>query len=351
MRASDRTALKQHLKTVVIRAGLEGFHLAGRTGLAEAARGAGVIFTLHHVQPEMPQGFSPNAHLTVTPDFLDEAIVTLLEDGYRPAALQDLPHLIAQTEPAARYFAFTLDDGYRDNRDHALPVFRRHNVPFTVFVTKGFSERTRSIWWETAERLLREVTDFAFDFGSGMERIPAATHGEKSRTFERLAAAIRSPRQDLFIARLDDAAREAGIDPLSLTRDLVMDAGELAAFAQDPLVALGAHTLTHPSLAHVDAGRLARELAGSADYVEEIAGIRPKSFAFPYGDSHAAGQREFEAARNAGFEIAVTTRPGVLSREAMRANPTALSRVSLNGHYQKPRYVRALASGLAFRFT
>lgn len=351
MRASDRTELKQQLKSAVIRASLEGFYLAGRAGLAGSARGAGVIFTLHHVRPEMPEGFAPNAHLTVTPDFLDVAIVTLLEDGYRPAALEDLPRLLAHSEPETRYFAFTLDDGYRDSRDHALPVFRRHNVPFTVFVTKGFSERTCSIWWGAAERLLRETSGFVFDFSSAMEHVPAATQGEKRRAFERLAAAIRSPRQDQFIERLEAAAWDAGIDPMALTCDLVMDAGELAAFAQDPLVTLGAHSLTHASLAQVDAGRLARELAGSADYVEQIVGRRPKSFAFPYGDAHAAGPREFKAAQDAGFDIAVTTRPGVLSREAMLAAPTALNRVSLNGRYQKPRYVRALASGLAFRFT
>ena len=33
-----------------------------------------------------------------------------------------------------RYVLLTFDDGYRDNRDFALPVMREFDAPFTVFV-------------------------------------------------------------------------------------------------------------------------------------------------------------------------------------------------------------------------
>lgn len=347
-----KEAIRRHLKSVAIRTGLEGFHLAERAGIGQSARGRGIVLTLHHVRPERANGFSPNEGLSVTPEFLEEAIGTLVATGYEPVALENLPqHLQEDDDPERRFVAFTLDDGYRNNRDHALTVFRRHNVPLTVFVAKGFAERSHPMWWETAERLLATVNSFSFDFGNGPEMVSAATHGAKMRAFERLALAIRSQRQDERIAALDVAARRADIDPLEITAQETMDAAELRDFAADPLVTLGAHTISHPSLAHVDGARLANELSESADYVAGLIGRQPSTFAYPYGDGSAAGAREYMAAERAGFGLAVTTNPGVLTREAVTARPTALPRISLNGHYQKPRYIRALASGLAFRFT
>ncbi|WP_099865603.1 polysaccharide deacetylase family protein [Pararhizobium haloflavum] len=345
-------AAKTVLKSAVIRAGLEGLHIAERVGLAGTPHVRSVIFTLHHVRPASRRSFAPNAHLEITPHFLDTAITALKADGFEPVALCDLPARMAGAADGARFFAFTLDDGYRNNRDHALPVFRKHAVPFTVFVTRGFVERRQSLWWETAADLIAHVPQLSFDFGQGrgVEIVPTGTHGEKCRAFERLAATIRSQEQDRFIAELDDAALSAGIDPLTIVDHEVMDAGELRNFSDDPLVSLGAHTLTHPSLAHVADDRLENEMACSAEFVSAITGQATESFAYPYGDAHAAGPREYAAAAKAGFRLAVTTQPGTIDRTMLEREPTALKRISLNGHYQKARYVRALASGLAFKF-
>ena len=68
--------------------------------------------------------------------------------------------------------------------------------------------------------------------------------------------------------------------------------------------------------------------------------------AYPYGDRHAAGPREFALARAAGFKTAVTTRPGMLFPESADYL-TALPRVSLNGNFQDARILPVLTSGAA----
>ena len=54
----------------------------------------------------------------------------------------------------AKSIAITLDDGYRNNFEQALPVFQRHAVPFTIYVCPGFAERTSELWWEALERII-----------------------------------------------------------------------------------------------------------------------------------------------------------------------------------------------------
>ena len=75
-------------------------------------------------------------------------------------------------------------------------------------------------------------------------------------------------------------------------------------------------------------------------------GRKVEHFCYPVGDATAAGPTEFAIARELGFKSAVTTRPGVLFPEH-RDHLWALPRISLNGEFQRMRYVRVLTSGAA----
>lgn len=335
------------IRKALVRGGLEITALFHALGAATAGRG--LIFTLHQVMPEREQDFCPNAHLAVTPQFLDEAIREALRCGHEPVRLEDIPQRLAYHDDDRRFVAFTLDDGYRNNAEHAAPVFRRHGVPYTIFIAKGLTARTHTLWWETAEALTRAANGFVFDFGNGRELVGCTTPADKLTAYLRLAAFVGAREEDEAVARIDDAALAQGVDPHAIVADRIMGANELAVLARDPLCSLGAHTVTHCNLARVSPERLRQEIAESIDAVEAWSGTRPPSFAYPYGWKNAAGQREAKAVADAGIALAVTTQPGVLDASHLD-RLTALPRVSLNGLYQKPRYVRALMSGLPFRF-
>jgi len=81
--------------------------------------------------------------------------------------------------------------------------------------------------------------------------------------------------------------------------------------------------------------------------IEEELGHAPSVFAYPYGDTTSAGPRDFDLMREAGFAAAVTTRKGLIF-PAHKDHLTALPRLSLNGSYQKLRYIDVLLSGAAF---
>ncbi|MDQ6436950.1 polysaccharide deacetylase family protein [Mesorhizobium sp. LHD-90] len=340
--------MKSAIKHAVIRAGLEVFALPGIGALWPTAAGRGVIFTLHHVRPHRAEAFLPNALLSVTPEFLEQAILAAKQAGLSPVPLEDLPGLLADPSDRRRFVSFTLDDGYRNNAEFAAPVFRKLGVPYTIFLTEGFVERTRSLWWETAEALLRKTSLLRFDFGQGDAELSLNTATEKLAAFGRISRLVASDEEDSAVEHLDRAARAHGIDPLGITAELTMDTDELRRLAADPLARFGAHTLTHINLKRVDERQLRAEIEGSIASVKRFVGYPPKSFAYPYGFPDAVGDREIQAAAEAGLSIAVTTQPGVLSAGTL-ARPTALPRVSLNGLYQKKRYVKALMTGIPFK--
>lgn len=337
--------IKTTARRLAITAGLECASGLSRTGLTADARGRGAIFTLHHVRPRAARAFDPNAHLEITPAFLETAIVQLKRDGYRFIALDDVPAALAEKD-GAPFACFTLDDGYRNNLDHGLPVFERHGVPFTVFVTGGFVDRTHTLWWETLADLLSTKNRFPFDFGSGVEMLAAHSAAEKKTAFGRLAAYIHSRDENAGVAALNAMALEHGVDAWAITRKLTLDEAGLRLLAESPLASVGAHTISHRAVARLGVEQAAEEIASSAARVEAIVGKRPRSFAYPYGDRPAVSPRDHKLVADLGFAVAVTTMPGTVAT----ASPLhALPRISLNGHFQRARYVSALASGIPFR--
>jgi peptidoglycan/xylan/chitin deacetylase (PgdA/CDA1 family) len=132
----------------------------------------------------------------------------------------------------------------------------------------------------------------------------------------------------------------------ALCRSLCLSWDEVRRLATDPLVTIGAHSISHCNLAKQSEGIAAQEMAVSRARIEQALGRTVQHFAYPYGDREAAGEREFALAASAGFKTAVTTRPGMIYPESA-GYMTALQRVSLNGNYQDERILPVLTSGTA----
>jgi peptidoglycan/xylan/chitin deacetylase (PgdA/CDA1 family) len=337
---------RRDIKRRFIAGGLDLAAALARAGIMPGARGRGAIFTLHHVRPWTPRAFQPSAHLEITPDFLDQALERLTAEGYEFIRLEDVPARLAGTSKRP-FAAFTLDDGNRNNVEHALPVFERHGVPFTVFVAQGFAERTHTLWWETVAEVLGRAWEITFDFGTGPETLDTGSEAKKFDAFDRFSNYVGHLDERTAVSGIDRFARTFGVEPLEITAELTMDAAELAKLALHPLATLGAHTVSHRAVSRLTDDEARSEMTRSADWIEGLTGRRPVEIAYPYGYRRAVGQRDQDIAAALGFTVGVTTQPGTLSAASM-ARPTGLPRISLNGHYQQARFVSALAAGIPF---
>jgi peptidoglycan/xylan/chitin deacetylase (PgdA/CDA1 family) len=330
-----------------------GFNVLNATGLHRLAatftRGRGAILMFHHVRPWGRQDFAPNRLLEITPDFFEIVLQTVRESGFEIVPLDTaLGHLERPAGEGEKPFVvLTFDDGYRDNRDHALPIMRRHNAPFTLFVTTGFADRTARLWWLELEEAIRALPHLSLDIDGQRVELPAGSAAEKQAAFQSLYWMLRPGPEERMLAVISSLCAQAGIDTGALAARYCMDWSELRDYAADPLCTIGAHTLTHPMLAKHDADFARREVADSKAIIERELGREVKHFAYPVGDPGSAGPREFALAAELGFRSGVTTRPGMVFDEHA-PHLLALPRLSVNGTWQQKRYLEVLLSGAPF---
>lgn len=335
-------------RTRLTRSALDVLHYtAGRSAMKSRWCGTGVIFTLHHIQPPRRNAFSPNRILAITPEFLDKTLQQVRDLGYDIVSLDEARRRLLAANGAHKFVCFTLDDGYLDNYTHALPIFEKHQAPFTVYISTGLPDGTAMLWWEHLEEIIDGGPEVAIRLPETNLRYRTNTPREKYQAYDEIYWAIRAlphrQQQTVFQTLIDDH----GIEPSILSQRVAMSWDTIKALAANALATIGAHTITHPALSKLSAEEVRHEALKSRDLIAKHVGYQPKHFAYPYGDATSASQREFEIIACLDFDTATTTRKGVLFPE--HANHLhALPRVSLNGDYQEQRYVRLFLSGVPF---
>jgi peptidoglycan/xylan/chitin deacetylase (PgdA/CDA1 family) len=344
---AGRRLMKQ-FRNNVIRAGLEALYFSGAHYLLRPMfAGVGAIFMLHHVRPRREAEFRPNGHLEIAPDFLRATLAHLRSRGIDIITLDEMHRRLTEGDFSRRFACFTMDDGYRDNRDFALPVMREFDAPFTVYVTSDFAEGTGRLWWIALEMVIAKASSIDVSIGGVATRLDASTAAAKQAAFHRLHDWLRSlPNEHDVQREMAALCARHGIDETAISRELCMSWNELKPFAADPLVTIGAHTVTHGSLARQAEETARHELAAGRARIEGVLQRPVVHLAYPYGDRIAAAAREFALARATGYKTAVTTRPGMIFAENA-GHLTALPRVSLNGNYQDTRVLPVLTSGTA----
>jgi peptidoglycan/xylan/chitin deacetylase (PgdA/CDA1 family) len=334
------------MKKTVLRGAMEALYFSGaHRFLRPLVGGVGAILTLHHVRPPRTDAFQPNRLLEVTPAFLDDVVRGLRREDIDVVSLDEMHRRVIERDFRKRFVCFTFDDGYRDNLNFALPILKKYQAPFTLYVPTSFPDRVGELWWLTLEQVIAKQSRIALVMDGVDRRFDCHTTEEKYELYEHIYWWLRRlETEDELRYVVRDLATRYGVDDLATREELCMTWAEIGKIAADPLATIGAHTVNHVMLRKASDEAARNEMLQSAAVIEAALGTRPVHFSYPVGDRTSAGPREFRIATELGFRTAVTTRPGVLFPEHA-AHMTALPRISLNGEYQQPRYAKVLISG------
>jgi peptidoglycan/xylan/chitin deacetylase (PgdA/CDA1 family) len=335
------------LKTQLLQASFAAIFYSGAAQvLAPLCQGRGHIFCLHHVHPNggLQTGFAPNSNLAVTPEFLD-ALITMMRTKHMDLVSLDEAVLRLRNNDTSRFAVFTLDDGYRDNLEHALPVFQKHQCPFTIYVAPRIAEGTCEMWWTALEAVIAKSEHVEVELSGLKFSLPCNSVSLKRHAWKILAPKFHMMDEYRQRSETRTLCERYAVDWKQLCRTAAMTWDELRFIAQSPLTTIGAHTLNHYNLMKLDSADAAHEIRESGQIVSLKLGRPVRHFAYPYGNVDAAGPREFAMCRDAGYDTAVVTRLGNLwSQHAQHLH--ALPRIMVSGRYQNQVAIDALTSGI-----
>ena len=311
-------------------------------------RGQGVIFCFHHVLPGggRQQGFSPNSKLECEPQFLRGLIELVRKRGYETLSLSDAVARLKSNPHSEKPFAvFTLDDGYKDNREFAQPVFQKYNCPYTIFVAPRFADGTSEIWWRNLEHIIARNENLHVEVAGAVLDLHCASESEKWNAWHVLYPIFE--KLDQFQQRIEIRKLALGytVDVDGYCRSVAMDWRELGEMARDPLCELGAHTVNHYAVGRMNEIDARAQLADARQLMGKHLGKAPRFNAYPYGDEPNATARDFKLAEDVGYDASLTTRKGVTFAGHAK-HLQALPRIMISGRYQDLGLVDTLISGL-----
>jgi peptidoglycan/xylan/chitin deacetylase (PgdA/CDA1 family) len=292
--------------------------LGYRSGLyrlaARAYAGLGIVFMLHRVaQPGQPI-LSPG--YTVSLDVLEDTLQTVERLGWEMVDLDEAARRLAEPRTGRRFACFTFDDGYLDNLELALPLFRKYNVPFAVSLTIAALDRTLFYWWGGLEELVlnQPLIDVPATDGLAAMKLSTRNFAEKQAACAMLDTTSHR-MGDRFFSVLGELFDRYQVDLRRLVERDTLSVEQARTLAADPLVTIASHCLTHSRLADLSETEVRREFTESRRLLEDWTGKPVHHLVYPYGSRAACGRREFALAREAGYKTAFTTRRGNIFAE------------------------------------
>jgi peptidoglycan/xylan/chitin deacetylase (PgdA/CDA1 family) len=263
------------------------------------ARGRLSVLIFHRVLPQ-PDPVFPGEVDAVQFD----SMMGWVKSWFNVLPLDEAVRRLKTSTLPARAAAITFDDGYEDNYSVALPILQRHGLTATFFIATGFLDGGR-MWNDTVIESVRGGPSTELDLSSiGLGSHPTATPAKKR---EAIAAIIRQlkylPMQER-LERTEKLAACAGVRP---PNDLMMTSDQVRAMRRAGMQ-IGAHTVSHPILARLDAQEAKREILGSKIFLEDLLEERVGLFAYPNGKPGVDYLPEHALmARDLGFDAAVST--------------------------------------------
>jgi L-malate glycosyltransferase len=237
-----------------------------------------------------------------------------LSENYRVLPIDELVKCHGKpANPRRPLCAITFDDGWVDNYLHAFPLLEERQLPATIFLPLRFIGTKRRFWqeqlWLTMKNLDPELQRrLILNAASGLPWFPVAAESCQSpAALRRFLLTRPSQEAEEFVDRLVEAA---GL-PAAHGGRAFLDWDEVRKM-QGMGISFGSHTVNHRLLTQMEPASAATEIRQSREELTAHLKEAVPGFAYPWGAACGFTRNEV---RQAGYDFALTTRPGLVKED------------------------------------
>ncbi len=210
-----------------------------------------------------------------------------LKNGFSIISTEELNSIIRNNKPIpASSVVFTVDDGWKENKENIVAVADCYKIPVTIFVTTSPVETGESYWWSYIQKAFdKKLTNHSV---GALKLVP---NEQRMQELERIKPNVPNDRDALTIE-------------------------EVKTISQSPYISIGSHTVTHPILTMCNDEKSQHEIVESKKTLENWTNKPVQFFAFPNGNYT---QREINVLKSNGFQMAFTTKPEYVTLNSFKS--------------------------------
>jgi peptidoglycan/xylan/chitin deacetylase (PgdA/CDA1 family) len=265
--------------------------------------------------------------LEITPEHLESIIRFFKKRNYEFITLDDLvPFLNSPQLSKRKFVVFTFDDGYVDNYLYAYPVFKKYNVPFTIYVATNLPDSKAVLWWYLLEDIIVSKAMVRLEVGGREMTFKTETIKEKEVAFNKIRSWFALADEKNLPALLHSLFRGMEDAIEEKTREVSLTWKQIYDLSQDSLVTIGSHTVNHLPLNSLSSEKSSYEILESKAILESRIQKEVRHFCYPLG-SH--GKKEIEILEKTSYATATTIKMANIFAENL-SHPFSLPRIMIN---------------------
>jgi peptidoglycan/xylan/chitin deacetylase (PgdA/CDA1 family) len=269
-------------------------------------RGRITILTLHCVGFPEGTGHLPPYMKLAEADF--DALLGRLRRSFEMISLKEAVRRLDAREGGANAVVITLDDGYLDNRTHALPILERHQVPATIFLEAGALDRRGMSWIHKFFFVDRQKGSgfFAAEYARRTEDAALARRITQAASFEgnveyAIKKVLKYEADRVERDRIShDIFESLGGNEEKILEGAYLSWDDVKSMA-DRGVSFGCHTMSHPILSTLTKEEARLEILEARKLIESKGGVEVDTFAYPWGRGWDFNEETVQVLKEEGF--------------------------------------------------